>query len=153
MKKNRSAFKTILLCGAAAIALVVATSCANPVADLLNAKSWGMLGTWGNSSYVAGPSVTRAGFLYLNTDNTFRFTDPFGGAGGAGTYVVDSVAVSGTTRTYQITFDQTTGAPTGVYYVLARVTDGDTYESVSGSFSYPASITIGDPSYGILALQ
>jgi hypothetical protein len=154
MRKNREGFRVLLLSAAAATTVMIVTACTNPVSEVLKAKSWGMVGTWGNSSYVAAVSVTRAGLLSLNADGTYRYSDPSGGSPQTGAYTVGDVTVSGAVRTYQIKFVSGPPTPGTTYWVLAQVTDGTTYESVSDmmGLAYPTSLASGS-NYGILTLQ
>jgi hypothetical protein len=151
MKKNWTGLRTLLMGTAAAIVLIAATACTNPVSDVLGSKSWGLLGTWVNQSYGPYyPTVTQASSIYLGGDGTFKSTSTMGIL--VGTYSIDSVSISGTVRTYQITVVTGSPAPTTTW-VLARVTNGTTYESVSSIYAKPISISQADMTYGQLTLQ
>jgi hypothetical protein len=147
MNKHSKAIKVAILAVVAAAVLVAAAACANPVALALNSSSWGLVGTWGNPGYGAyAVSPTQCAVLELRADGTFKATST---GSIAGTYTIGTVTVTGNTRVYQIRFDIPT--PTTLY-VLARITDGTTYESVSSmTFTYPTSISAADGSYGKLA--
>jgi hypothetical protein len=153
MKKNRAVLHALIPAAAAAIVFIAATTCTNPVADILGSKSWGLVGTWGNSTYVAAITVTHCGVLDLKADNTYRCTDANGGQVTTGTYAVADVTAAGTVRTYHIQFTNDPPAPITTW-VLAVVADGTTYESVSSLIfgAYPASLATGS-NYGILTLM
>jgi hypothetical protein len=151
MKKR--ALKTAILAMVAAAVVLAAAACANPVAAVLNASNWGLVGTWGNPAYTGIPSFTQCGFLYVKADGKFRLTSPDGSTYTTGTYVLGAVSLSGTTRTYQIQFTNDPPA-LGTTWVLAQVSNGTTYESVSSVlFTYPTSISTSDGTYGILTLR
>jgi hypothetical protein len=146
--KKRTVIRALILAATASVVFLSATTCTNPVSDILNAKGWGLVGTWGNLAYGGAPTIARPGRLTYNADGTLRMSDPGGGAASTGTYTIGNVSISGTVRTYQVMANLF-----GPVYVLCRVTDGKTYESNNGGFSYPTGINTTDPTYGILTAQ
>jgi hypothetical protein len=146
--KKRTVMRALVWAAAAAVACLLVTACTNPVADILNSKGWGLVGTWGNPAYTALPSIAHPGRLIYNADGSVKMSDPGGGSASTGTYTIGDVSVSGTVRTYQVTVNMTT--PT---YLLCRITDGKTYESMTGGLSYPTAINTMDPTYGTLTAQ
>ena len=153
MKPGRTTLRAVLWVTVAAAALLALGSCPNPVADLLNSKSWGLLGTW-VSSMTIEYSPGRFYKLTVNADGTFRTENLNGSMSTEGAYAIDSVAVSGNSRTYMIDYSWGPPATVAHHYVLARVTDGITYESVYNSVGpYPSSIVPGSPEYLVATLQ
>ena len=146
--KKRTVINAMALAAAAAAVCLSVTACTNPVSDVLNSKGWGLVGTWGNPAYTAAPTIAHPGRLVYNADGTMRMSDPGGSSAMTGTYTIGEVSVSGTARTYQVTVNMITPV-----YLLCRITDGKTYESNNGGFSYPTAIITTDPTYGILTAQ
>ena len=145
--KARTIVRALLF---AAVASLTLASCPNPVADLLNTKSWGLLGTWVSTRTIEySPGMFYK--LTVNADGTFRSEDQLGMSVSTGTYTVDSVSVSGNTRTLQVHYVFQGGITH--HYVLIRVTDGTAYESVYGIGAYPAMLIITDPGYLTATLQ
>jgi hypothetical protein len=153
MKAARTTLRAVLWVTVAAAALVALGSCPNPVADLLNSKSWGLLGTWVNSTHTADFNPGTFYKLTVRSDGTFRSEDQAGGMFYEGTYTVDGVTVSGNIRTFRVHYDYAAG--TADAYVLCRVTDGTTYESAfTGMLPYPTVIPPpGDANYFLATLQ
>lgn len=152
MKTAKTTLKALLLAAAAAAVMVALASCPNPVGDLLNAKSWGLLGTWVNPVYQSDGRPGQFAKLVVNADGTFRSQDSDIATVKTGTYVVDSVSVSGNTRTLKVHYNYDAGAVDD--FVLIKVTDGANYESVYSDFlPYPSMILITEPTYMEAELQ
>ncbi|OHD23363.1 MAG: hypothetical protein A2064_09030 [Spirochaetes bacterium GWB1_66_5] len=87
----------------------------------------------------------------MNADGTFLSQDFGATINITGTYLMESVSVSGNVRTLKIHF---TYSGSMNDYVLAKVTDGNTYESVYTTLlPYPTTISTGDLSYKEFTLQ
>lgn len=153
MKAAKTTLRAILLAAAAATVMVALAGCPNPVGDLLNAKSWGLLGTWVSSRTIEySPGMFY--MLTVNADGTFRSEDQLGMSVSAGTYTVDSVTVSGSARTFQIHYVWGPLATQSHHYVLARVTDGTSYASnYTTMLPYPTLVDTGGPGYMTATLQ
>jgi hypothetical protein len=149
MKAAKTTRRAILL----AAAVIGLSACTNPIFDLLGADNWGLVGTWVNSNYISYDGPGRCYKLTVRNDGTFSSQDPLGTSGGQydeGTYTVQSVSVSGNSRTFQVHYSWD-----GIEhnYVLTRVTDGTSYESVFGIGGYPATILITDSTFNQYTLQ
>ncbi len=154
MKPGKTTLRAISCVAIAAIALLALASCPNPVADMLKSEGWGLLGTWvSNRTADYSPGVFHK--LTVNANGTFRSENDTGSMSSEGTYVVDSVTVSGNARTFMIDFTYGIPPTYSHNYVLARVTDGTTYENASTTFlPYPSVIPPpGDPMYFSATLQ
>jgi hypothetical protein len=130
-------------------AVVAAAACTNPVSVLLDSKGWGMLGTWGNQMYnLSYPPQSTT--LTMNADGTFA---SFGtGITTNGTYIVDSVSISGNSRTYTVHFNW--GVPTTNYYALIRIMDSTSYQSNGSNYlPYPTVIDSGGSGYATYTLR
>jgi len=141
MNKANTVRRVLALALVAAGAMLMAAACTNPVLSALTAmtsKSFGLAGTWGNSFYSMNMYLPGCYRLVINSDGTI-ITKNSSGTSDTGTYVINSVSISGNTRTY--TFHTTAFYS---YYVLARVT-GTTLEIQISSFSYPSAINPSDP--------
>jgi hypothetical protein len=151
MKAGKTKICALLMAAAVVAALLVLATCSNPVSDLLNAGGWGLLGTWVSSRTIEyAPGMFYK--LTVNADGTFRSEDQLGMSVNTGTYTVDSVSVSGNSRTLQVHYVFAGGI--SHHFVLARVTDGTTYESVySVTPPYPSMLLATDPNYLAATLQ
>jgi hypothetical protein len=143
--------KRILLAAVTAAALIALSTCTNPVSEALNSLSFGLVGTWVNSVVNASSSPGSCGKLTVNDDGTFRSEDTGGGMVSTGTYTVDSVSVSGDSRTFKVHYQW---AGINESYVLARVRGGTHYESQYNTMTpYPSSISTASPNYMKATLQ
>jgi hypothetical protein len=144
MMKPGKMIRRVLLVTAIAAALIALSTCTNPVGEALNSPSFGLVGTWVNAIPLATANPGSCGRLIVNVDGTFRSEDSTGGMVTTGTYTVDSVSVSGNSRTFQVHYVWGISHA----YILSRVTGGTLYESVTnGTLPYPTSITTGGPGY------
>lgn len=143
MKTAKTTLRALLLAAAAAAVMVALASCPNPVADLLNAEGWGLLGTW----VAPDTGGSMPGYfvkLTVRADGTFHAQDLGGAMYSQGTYVVDEVSVSGNSRAFKIHYTFGSILPYSHHYVLAIVTDGTSYESnYSSTEPYPPDINTG----------
>jgi hypothetical protein len=150
MKPGKITCRTLLLIAviaAALITLVAVSTCTNPVGEALNSPSFGLVGTWISSTAMASYNPGACSRLTVNVDGTFRSQDTGGGIVYTGTYTIDSVSVSGNSRTFRVHYVYSAGPAHD--WVLARVTGGTLYESVymGGAGPYPTSITTAGPGY------
>jgi hypothetical protein len=154
MKRSAIRTRAALLTTAVVLVVLGLSTCSNPVGAFLNAKSWGLVGTYVNSAYnPVPPTATYGATLVLGADGTFRTSSSMGTF--YGTYTIDSVTVEGAARTFQLQVNA--GNPTpSLWRVLARVTDGKTWEAASNIYSnspYPTAISTSDTTYGKLTVQ
>ncbi len=153
MKPGKTARRMLppaMAIAAALIALLALSTCTNPVSEALNSPSFGLVGTWVNAIVMASSPPGSCAKLIVNVDGTFRSEDTGGIMVTTGTYTVDSVSVSGNSRTFQVHYVWGISHS----YILSRVTGGTLYESVTnGAPPYPTSITPADPSYMKATLQ
>jgi len=100
----------------------------------------------------AGRGVRVLGaFWELGRVLSFRAGDTGGGMVSTGTYTIDSVSLSGNSRTFQIHYVY---ASINHNYVLARVTDGTSYASnYTTMLPYPTLVDTGGPGYMTATLQ
>jgi hypothetical protein len=126
------------------------TTCSNPVSEILNSRSLGMVGTWINTN----PALSMYGSLpapykiVVRNDGTFATSDSTGTmASSSGTYAISSVSLSGDTRTYTIDFYWTSASPIHAY-ALVRIVGVTTWESNTYSNpmtpGYPPAINPSD---------
>ncbi len=140
--KKRIQFRAVLRAASAAVVVFAATVCTNPVSDILNSKSLGLVGTWKNTnpSYIALTTPPQCYNLVINGDGTFRASDSSINST-SGTYSIGSVSTQGSVRTYTIHFQW---SPAQDCYAFVQVTNATTYEINGKTFlPYPTSI---DPS-------
>lgn len=143
--------KRILLAAVTAAALIALSTCTNPVSEALNSLSFGLVGTWVNSVVNASSSPGSCGKLTVNDDGTFRSEDTGGGMVSTGTYTVDSVSVSGDSRTFKVHYEW---GGMNHNFILTRVRGGTLYESVYNfNPPYPSSISTASPNYMKATLQ
>ena len=144
--KKRIPFRAALLAVSVAVAACVATTCTNPVFDILSSKSLGLVGKWRNTNatYSALMTPPQCYNLVINADGTFRASDSTVNST-LGTYSVESVSTQGSVRTYTIHFQW---SPAQDCYAFVQVTNAATYEINGRTMQpYPTSI---DPS-GMIA--
>lgn len=127
------------------LAVFLMAGCTNPVADVLNADEWGLVGTWVHAGGF-GSSPNDCAKLVLNKDGTFKSSDTGGGMFDNGTFEVESVSVKENTRTYHIHFAWGGGSIDS--YQLAIITDSTDYELNWTDFKpYPSTAKPGDMNY------
>ncbi len=145
MKPGKTTCRTLLLVTVVAAALMALTTCSNPVSDALNSPSFGLVGTWVSGTMMASSNPGACYKLTVNVDGTFRSQDGSGTMVTTGTYTVESVSVSGNSRTFRVHY---VSAGINHSYVLARVTGGTVYESdYTGALPYPSTILPGTGNY------
>ncbi len=146
MKAIRERSRILFLALGLALAVFLMAGCANPVADVLNADEWGLVGTWVATSGFAAPSPNNSAKLILNADGTFKAADQSGTMFTTGQYTIAGVSIKKDTRTYQLDFVM---SPAMTHtYQLARITDATTYELNAAPLPpYPSSINTSDPNY------
>ena len=154
MKPEKTTYRTLLpaiAIAAALITLITLSTCSNPVSEALNSPSFGLVGTWVSSTISPSSSPGICHRLTVNVDGTFRSEDTGGAMVTTGTYTVDSVSVSGNSRTFRVHY---VWGGISHNYILCRVTGGTLYESVYTSIiPYPPSISTSDASYLKFTLQ
>lgn len=151
MKRANTTRRFLLLLLIGAGAMLMAAACTNPVLGVLTAmtsKSYGLTGRWMNSSAMNG-YLPQAYWLILNSDGTMQSRDGGGATTNNGTYTVNSVSVSGDSRSYQIAVSSAY-----YYYCLVKVSGGTKLEIQTSYSSYPPSINPADSAnYGVYTAQ
>jgi TRAP-type mannitol/chloroaromatic compound transport system substrate-binding protein len=146
MNTRGTAIKAAILAVIAAAVLIAAAACANPVATALNSRSWGLVGTWVNSSYGGFMNLPKCPKVTIYSDGSFMAYDFGATATSTGTYTIDSVSASGNARTYQVHFSWAAGVNNS--YSLLRITGGTTFETESSStLPYAPAIDPANISY------
>jgi hypothetical protein len=138
-----------------AIALLALATCSNPVFEALQSDQWGLVGRWTNPDYYDMFGLPRCYVLELKDDGTI-FIDNGTGATAPGTYTVESVSSSGTTRTFEIhfvVFDES-GGVSDEEYARVRITDLTSFEgNIVGSLPYPTVIDSAGGGYATYTLD